>query len=432
MTDRTQNSSYDNIALVEAGRAIDSINGQFYTRFPYPWPPSIIRRIADEHFESDMLSQSVGEWTTRVLPNQPRIWVAGCGTNQAVLTALKFPSAHVVGSDVSTGSLAAENRLAEQLSVKNLELRNESINEVSYDKEFDYVISTGVIHHNADPGAPLARISGAMKPDGLLELMVYNRYHLIEAAAVQSAVKILASANGESGFEAELEWAAMLLDRNKKLKERIAQSFDIDFSESGLADAVIQPVTHTFTVYEVERLAAACGLDLVQPCINQFDVARNCFDWYMPMPDERFRASYEALDDTSRWHVTNLVQLEQSPSLWFYLQRSESTRPKRTEREIADQFLDQVFEIAQTSNQMFRLSREGAYEPFREPTRYPAVHPDKTCRDVVEMVAKRGRARMRDLLTEKGISINFATVNRLRMCLTTNSFPYLRSMPETR
>jgi hypothetical protein len=431
MADRTKNSGYDNTGLVDAGQAIDSINGQFYTRFPYPWPPSLIRRIADEHFESDMLSQSIGEWTTCVLPDRPHIWVAGCGTNQAVLTALKFPAAHVVGSDVSTGSLAAERRLAEQLGVKNIELRNESINDVSYDNQFDYVISTGVIHHNADPGAPLANISRAMKPDALLELMVYNRYHLIEAAAVQSAVKILASANGGSGFDVELELAAMLLKGDGKLKERIAQSFDIDLSESALADAVIQPVTHTFTVLEVQQLAATCGLDLVQPCINQFDVVRNCFDWYMPMPDERLRASYEALDDTLRWHVTNLVQLEQSPMLWFYLGRSSSTRPKHTEREIADQFLNRVFEITQTSSQMFRRTGEGAYEPFRDPDRYPAVHSDKTCRDIVEMVAKRGRARMRDLLAEKGISTDFATLNRLRICLTTSSFPYLRSVPGT-
>jgi SAM-dependent methyltransferase len=344
----------------------------------------------------------------------------------------KIPGrAHVIGSDVSIGSLEAERRLAEQLSVKNLELRNESINEVSYDKQFDFVISTGVIHHNADPEAPLAKISAAMKPDGLLELMVYNRYHCIEAAAVQSAVKILASTNAGSGFDAELELAAMLLNENGKLKERIAQSFDIDFSESGLADAVIQPVTHTFTVLEMQRLAASRGLDFVQPCINQFDVARNCFDWYMPMRDERLRASYEALDDTSRWHVTNLVQLEQSPMLWFYLRQSVSTRPKRTEREITDQFLDQVFEIAQTSSQMFRLSDGRAYEPFRKPTPYPALHSDETCRDIVEMVAERGRARMRDVLIKKGISVDFATINRLRMQLTTNSFPYLRSVPET-
>jgi hypothetical protein len=431
MVDRIQNSGYDNTGLVETGQAIDSVNSQFYTRFPYPWPPIIIRKIAEEHFESNMLSQSIGEWAASTLPDQPRIWIAGCGRNQAALTALKFPAAHVVGSDVSTGALAAARRLAEQFGVQNLELRNESINDVSYDNQFDYVISTGVIHHNADPGAALAKISRAMRPDGLLELMVYNRYHCIEVAAVQSAVKILASADGGSGFDAELELAAMLLNGREKLKSRITQSFAIDSSESAFADALIQPVTHTFTVLEVQRLAATCGLDLVQPCINQFDVARNCFDWYMPTPDEALRANYEALGDTLRWHVTNLVQLEQSPMLWFYLRRSASTGLKHTEREITDQFLDQAFEIAQTSSQMFCRTDEGAYEPASKPVRYPNVHPDETCRDIVGMVAKRGRARMRDLLAEKGISTDFATLNWLRIRLTTNSFPYLRSVPET-
>ena len=50
------------------------------------------------------------------------MWVAGCGTNQAVITALMFPGARVLGTDLSEASLEGARRNADQLGVANLEL----------------------------------------------------------------------------------------------------------------------------------------------------------------------------------------------------------------------------------------------------------------------------------------------------------------------
>jgi SAM-dependent methyltransferase len=429
MTSSIQGSGSDNVGRVEAGQPVDPINAQFYSRFQYPWPPLFIRRLAEPGFESDMLSQSVGEWVIDILPAGPRIWVAGCGTNQAVLTAVRFPAAQVLGTDISMESLAASQRLAEQLGVTNLNLRAESINDAAYDGEFDYVISTGVIHHNADPQATLSRISRALKPDGLLELMVYNRYHCIEATAIQNAVRILASAAGGSGFEGQLELAHELMEGREDLKRRVGQFFvGMDRSEAALADALIQPVAYTFNVLELQRLAAACGLDLLLPCVNQFDVARNCFDWDVGMPDGVLRAAYETLGDTLRWQVINLVGQDQSPMLWFYLRRVSSARPRRSEREIVDQFGDQVFEIAETSSRVFLRTEEGTYQPAGQLTRYPGRPPDETCHRIIGIVAERERVRLRDVLAELGISSDFTILNRLRVRLTTTAFPYLSAL----
>jgi hypothetical protein len=70
---------------------VDAVNAQFYGRFPYPPPSAFTRRLDDPSFEADILSQSVGDWQGDVLPDRSRVWVAGRGRDQAVLTALRFP-----------------------------------------------------------------------------------------------------------------------------------------------------------------------------------------------------------------------------------------------------------------------------------------------------------------------------------------------------
>jgi SAM-dependent methyltransferase len=425
----SRDRGYDNLAHIDAGRSVDPINAQFYGRFQYPWPPLVIQRVTDPGFESQFLSQGVGEWTGNVLPAKPRIWVAGCGTNQAVLTAVSFPAAQVVGSDLSTESLAASRRLAEQLNVTNLELRNESINAAGYSNEFDYVVCTGVIHHNEHPQQTLAQLASALKPDGLLQLMVYNRYHCVEAVAVQNAVTLLAAAgDGDSGLDNQLKIASEIIEERDDLKQRVLEFFPgMEYSEAAVADAFIQPVTHTFTVLEVHEMAAACGLDLVLPCVNQLDVTRNCFDWDMETAGSTLRAAYEALSDVLRWQVVNLLKQGDSPMLWFYLRPEAARWPKRSEHEIVSQFCDQLFEVAETTSQTFFRTQDGAYKPAERLGRYPGRHRYEECQRIIDVVAERKRARIRDVLSELAMPADFTALNRLRARLATSSFPYLRA-----
>jgi len=98
-----------------------------------------------EGFWPKMLGQDIGNWDRPVVPKNGAVWVAGCGTNQALITALKFPEANVLGSDLSEESLAVCRKNADSLGVGNLELRRESISDVKYVGEFDYVLCTGVM-----------------------------------------------------------------------------------------------------------------------------------------------------------------------------------------------------------------------------------------------------------------------------------------------
>ena len=140
------NSDEENRVLTESQDSVDGLLAKFYRRFPWPWQPIKFDYLEDTDFGINMLNQDIGDFTHRTVPRNAKIWVAGCGTNQALHTALKFPDAFVVGSDLSSKSLELCAKNAKELGVTNLEVREESLNHVPYNQEFDYVISTGVIH----------------------------------------------------------------------------------------------------------------------------------------------------------------------------------------------------------------------------------------------------------------------------------------------
>src|SRR5262245_44492402 len=95
----------DHRVLAESAEDIDRLNARFYGRFPYPWQPVKFDAVEDDELETVMLNQDVGDFTHRRIPIDARVWIAGCGTNQAVQAALRFPNARVLGTDISPASL---------------------------------------------------------------------------------------------------------------------------------------------------------------------------------------------------------------------------------------------------------------------------------------------------------------------------------------
>ena len=253
----------DNLVLARSTNYVDELNAQFYGRFPYPWRPAQFNYLLDSDFETVMVNQDLGDWQHRTIPRQPKIWVAGCGTNQAVWTALRFPKAAVIGSDLSVQSLELAARSARDLQLTNLELRNESINQVDYVEQFDYVICTGVIHHNAQPQAVLKKLTDALKPTGILELMVYNRYHRIITTAFQKAIRTLTGNKSASNFDLELTLVQRMID-NFPIQNVVSTMLDgyQGSPEASLADSLLQPVEQSYTVESLDCMASDCDLEI--------------------------------------------------------------------------------------------------------------------------------------------------------------------------
>jgi len=419
-------SDVENLALVKSIESVDKLNAEFYSRFPYPWLPGKFDYLEDPDFGTVMLNQDLGYWDHRVIPENPKIWVAGCGTNQAIFTALRFPKAHVIGSDISEKSLALCADSAEQLGISNLELRRESINQTVYRHEFDYVICTGVIHHNANPSATLDRLAMAIKETGILELMVYNRFHWIIPAAFQQAIRILGTAPGSVDFESGLFLTKRLIDelpRDTLLGMFLSKYRDCE--ESLLADVLLQPVLYSYTVESLEEMATNSCLEILSPYICQFVKAGRTFFWNMEFKDPVVQKAYSALPDMRRWQLTNLLMLEKSPMLWFYLQRKATARQRISEQQICEGFLDQRFIRARAIQKSYIRGSDGKYRLSSNSLPVPAARPDDFVRKIIDLVD--GKTTMRDIFKRQRIEPTFEIVNKARILLATSAFPYLRA-----
>ncbi|HEX7317498.1 MAG TPA: class I SAM-dependent methyltransferase [Pyrinomonadaceae bacterium] len=405
---------------------VDELNARFYGRFPFPWRPAKFDSLLDSDFQTVMLNQNLGDWQHRLIPERPRIWVAGCGTNQALINALMFPRATVVGSDLSKESLELCSRTAKELGVRNLELRRESINEAGYTEQFDYVICTGVIHHNADPGATLDRLSAALRPGGVMELMVYNRYERLPTTAFQKAVRMLAGGGGTDDFDGDILRARKIISdlRLTNFEELDRNNVD-EYPECLIADLLIQPVENSYTVESFIELGAASGLEMLYPCCDLFDNPRADAPWDLTFTDPDLRREYDALPDLPRWQVTNHLMFERSPQLWFYFQRRDAGRPRKSEQEVCAEFLEQRFVRAGAVQQSYIRVGE-SYRPSPKQVAYPATAPKGAALAVYE--AADGRRTMREILTALEQPLTFGHLNSLRLALTTTAHPYLRAV----
>ena len=171
-------------------------------------------------------------------------------------------------------------------------------------------------------------------------------------------------------------------------------------------------------------MAERCGLEMLTYRLSVFDKGDDRQSWNMPFEDEELQKAYDALPDLDRWQITNLMMSERSPEfLWFYFQRKDSGRTRRSEREIVDHFLDTVFSRPDVTQRSYLRQGDGQYELSAKEFSYPSgrAHPD--ARGVVK--AADGKRPMRTVLEDLGIATDFHTANQIRLRTTTPLFPFL-------
>jgi len=409
---------------------VDKINKAFYGKFNYPWPPLSFYAYTDQKFVITMLNQDIGSWRNEVIPERPKIWVAGCGTNQAVFTALKFPQSEVLATDLSSQSLKISEDSAKQLGVTNLMLEEKSINKVEYEDQFDYIICTGVIHHNDDPRITLGKLSTALKPNGILELMVYNYYHMLIEESYQKAIRMLCQRDSVNDLELQLSTTKGLIANFpvQNLMSSHLSKYKNAHDDVEVADVLLQPVLHSYTIESFVEMLTGSNLECLLHCINQFDKAAGKINWNMQFKDPETSAYYEALPDVNRWQISNLLMMEQSPMIWFYLKRKDSPHRRKTEKEVCKEFLSTKFGPHSTRLKRYQLNEDGKYHltPTFTSIPAPAFPTDSLSCKVFKAV--NSTISMGEIFQKLKIEPSFSNVNRVRINLTTSTFPYLKAI----
>ena len=237
-----------------------------YVKHPYPLP---IHDMA-ERLKSGTHKEASGMdlvWNKlfpeKVYSDQLDVLIAGCGTNQAVYHALKFPSSNYYAIDVSQTSIDHVKKMIKMYDIKNLDVERREIEDLTDEKAFDYVISTGVIHHTANPEQSLRKLVHATRDDGALFIMVYASYLRTGVYLLQDVFRYLELENDDAGIKAVLSILDLLPEKHfaQKYIEGIKNSSgtrDLTF-KSGVVDTFLNARDVAFNIIDLKKLIASAG-----------------------------------------------------------------------------------------------------------------------------------------------------------------------------
>jgi SAM-dependent methyltransferase len=198
-------------------------------------------------------------WPDRDYQPGMDILVAGCGTNQAAVIAYTNPSAQVVAIDVSSASLDHHRWLKDRYSLANLELHQLPIEQVaSLHRDFDLIITTGVLHHMADPGAGMRALAERLRPDGVLAVMLYANYGRIGVQLMQSVFADMGLRQDEASL-AVVRDALGQLSPMHPLASYLQLAPDLG-DDAGLVDTFLHGREQAYTIDECRALVESTGL----------------------------------------------------------------------------------------------------------------------------------------------------------------------------
>ncbi len=232
----------------------------FYESHPYPAPIGDLDRHRELYRNPDRRrALSLLLWPTEKPRAKREILVAGCGTSQAAIHALREPDARVTAIDISEASLRHTRDLQRKYGLRNLDLHRLAIEEVGQlGQSFDQIVCTGVLHHLPDPDIGLRALRGVLTPDGAMHVMVYATYGRAGIYMMQEYCRLL----GVSATEAELRDLGITigaLSADHPIAGVARQAKDFTYPDA-LADALLHPQDRAYTVPQLYAWLERCGL----------------------------------------------------------------------------------------------------------------------------------------------------------------------------
>lgn len=198
-----------------------------------------------------------------------------------------------------------------------------------------------------------------------------------------------------------------------------------DSQEAEMADRLLQPVEHSYTIESLHQLICKCNLEYVTQCVNQWDANGDLQSWNMKFKSSELQASYDILPDKKRWQISNLLMLNNSPMLWFYFQRKDAGGIKKTEIEICNDFLNTTFCKNSFMVKNYVLDNGDSYKLTDNAVRYPLPASPQHPLATKIFDAIKPNVKIKDLFGLLKIKPSFSNVNDVRIRLTTSAFPYL-------
>jgi SAM-dependent methyltransferase len=231
-----------------------------YERYRYPQPIEDLEIWLGNNWEwYDPSHAHRVFWPDREYKPDLDILIAGCGTNQASVFAFMNPDAKVVAVDISQPSLDHQQYLKDKHGLFNLELRLLPIEELpTLGLDFDLIVSTGVLHHLADPQVGMNAVANCLRPDGVMGIMLYAKYGRAGLELLQQFFRDLGLGQNESSI-AMVRETLSLLSPDHLVQPYLKMAGDLQ-SDAVLVDTFLHGRERSYTVDDCVELVTTAGL----------------------------------------------------------------------------------------------------------------------------------------------------------------------------
>jgi 2-polyprenyl-3-methyl-5-hydroxy-6-metoxy-1,4-benzoquinol methylase len=257
-----------------------------------------VSRAVREQYEENPYPRWVaaGSWELAGDESRPQqaadVLIAGCGTGMSTIEfARQAPRARILAVDLSVASLGYAKRMAQTLGLSNVEFAQADIVKLgAIGRQFDFIESSGVLHHLADPWQGWRVLLSLLRPGGTMQVGLYSelaRQHVVAARALIAERSYQPIAKDIRRCREEIMAAA-----EGSLLKSLTEADDF-YTTSECRDMLFHVQEHRISLPEIKSFLAAnavqfAGFNLDTATLRRF-AAR--------FPDPA------ALSDLDRWHA---------------------------------------------------------------------------------------------------------------------------------
>jgi SAM-dependent methyltransferase len=231
-----------------------------YERYRYPHPIEDLEAWLPNNWQwFDPSHAHRVLWPDREYKPDLDILIAGCGTNQAAVFAFMNPDAKVTAVDISQPSLDHQQYLKDKHGLFNLDLNLLPIEDLpTLGRDFDLIVSTGVLHHMADPQVGMNAIASCLRPDGAMGIMLYAKYGRAGLELLQQFFRDLGLGQNESSI-ATVRETLSLLSNQHPVQPYLRHAGNLQ-SDAELVDTFLHGRERSYTVDDCIDLVTNAGL----------------------------------------------------------------------------------------------------------------------------------------------------------------------------
>lgn len=305
---------------MDADPRADIVSGQ-YERWVYPEPIEELPSWLTNNWQwFDPSHAHRMFWPNRKYQPNMDILIAGCGTNQAAVIAYTNPGSKIVAVDVSQPSLDHHRHLKDKYGMRNLELNLLPIEEIgSLHQDFDLIISTGVLHHLAEPEAGMKALASCLRPNGVMALMLYARYGRIGVEIMQGLFRELGLLQDRVSVNLVNE-ALASLPKEHPVKSYLATAPDLAF-DAGLVDTFLHGRDRSYTVQDCLELVDSAGMVFQEwffksPYEPPSESGNSFLQLVASLPDAQRWSAMERINTKNACHFFTVCHSERPPSAY--------------------------------------------------------------------------------------------------------------------